>query len=111
MNGFVHCVVKSNVDNSENQEKHLIADKLTDTRAVADPDRCHGLQETYENCQLKFNTIYNFFFCKNNKQGDDDSIFRRGDNFVQIRENSYQTSCVEASCQGDWLFASCDQLR
>ena len=54
---------------------------------------------------------YIIFFCKNNKQGDDDSIFRRADNFVQIRENSYQTSCVEASCQGDWLFASCDQLR
>ena len=37
-------------------------------------------------------------------------MFRRGDNFVQIRENLYETSCVEASCQDDWLFASCDQL-
>ena len=55
---------------------------------VADPDRCHGLQETYENCQPKFNTICKFVLGKNNEQGDD-SIFRRG----------------------DWLFASCDQLR
>ena len=52
----------------------------------------------------------NFVLGKSNEQGDD-SIFRRGDNFVQIRENSYETSCVEASCQGDWLFVSCDQLR
>ena len=51
----------------------------------------------------------NFVLGKNNEQGDD-SIFRRGDNFVQIRENSYETSCVEASCRGDWLFASCNQL-
>ena len=27
---------------------------------VADPDRCHGFQETYENCPHKFNTIYKF---------------------------------------------------
>ena len=77
---------------------------------MADPDRCHGLQETYENCQPKFNTKYKFVLGKNKEQGDD-SIFCQGDNFVQIRENSYETSCVEASCQGDWLFASWDQLR
>ena len=51
----------------------------------------------------------NFVLGKNNEQGDD-SIFRQGDNFVQIRENSYETSYDEASCRGDWLFASCDQL-
>ena len=51
----------------------------------------------------------NFVLGKNNEQGDD-SIFRQGDNFVQIRENSYETSYVEASCRGDWLFACCDQL-
>ena len=28
--------------------------------SVADPDRCHGFQETYENCPHKFNTIYKF---------------------------------------------------
>ena len=50
-----------------------------------------------------------FVLGKNNEQGVD-SIFRRGDNFVQIRENSYETSCVEASYRGDWLSASCDQL-
>ena len=33
---------------------------------VADPDRCHGLQETYEKCQPKFNTIYKF--CSYQKQ-------------------------------------------
>ena len=27
---------------------------------VADPDRCHGFQETYENGPHKFNTIYKF---------------------------------------------------
>ena len=46
-----------------------------------------------------------FVLGKNNDQGHD-SIFHRGDNFVQIRENSYETSCVEASCRGDGLFAS-----
>ena len=47
----------------------------------------------------------NFVLGKNSDQGHD-SIFRRGDNFVRIRENSYETSCVEASCRGHWLFAS-----
>ena len=51
----------------------------------------------------------NFVLGKNNEQ-DDHSIFRRGDNFVQIG-NSYETNCVVASCRGDWLFASCNQLR
>ena len=27
---------------------------------VVGPDRCHGFQETYENCQHKFSTIYEF---------------------------------------------------
>ena len=54
----------------------------------------------------------NFVLCKNNEQGDDSrSIFRQGDNFVQIRENPYETSCVKTSCRGDWLFASCNQLQ
>ena len=52
----------------------------------------------------------NFVLGKNKEQGDD-SIFRPGDNFVQIRENLFETSCVEASCRRDWLFASCDQSR
>ena len=44
----------------------LIADELNAVdRTVADPDRCHGLQETYENCQPKFNMIYKFCFGKN----------------------------------------------
>ena len=38
---------------------------------VADPDRCHGFQETYENCPHKFNTIYNFVLGKNNNQEHD----------------------------------------
>ena len=33
---------------------------LSKVLTVADPDRCHGFQETYENCQHKFNTIYKF---------------------------------------------------
>ena len=45
----------------------------------------------------------NFVLGKNNEQGDDDSIFPRGYDFVQIHENSYETSCFEASCQGDRL--------
>ena len=28
---------------------------------MADPDRCCELQETYEKCQPKFNTVYKFF--------------------------------------------------
>ena len=53
----------------------------------------------------------NFVLGKNNEQGDDDSIFPRGYDFVQIHENSYETSCFEASYQGDRLFAFSNQLR
>ena len=47
------------------------------------------------NCQPKINTIYKFVLSKNNKH---DSIFRRGDNFVQIG-NSYETSCVRLAAE------------
>ena len=39
----------------------------------------------------------NLVLGKNNDQ-DHDSMYRQGDNFVHIRDNSYETSCVEASC-------------
>ena len=42
------------------------AGKLSNRTSVADPDRCHGLHETYEKCQPKFNTIYKF--CSYQKQ-------------------------------------------
>ena len=68
-----------------------------------------GCRKPVKTANLNFIQYINFFLGKNNEQGDD-SIFRQGDNFVQIG-NSYETSCVEASCRGDWLFASCNQLR
>ena len=72
------------------------------TKTVADPDRCHGFQETCENCPHKFNTLYKF--CSWQKQQPRTwYFFRWGDNFVQIRVQ--ETRCVEASCRGDWLFA------
>ena len=76
---------------------------LSKVLTVADPERCHGFQETYENCQHKFNTIYKF--CSWQKQQPRTRyFFCRGDNFAQIHVNSQETSCVEASCWGDWLF-------
>ena len=36
---------------------------------MADPDRCHGLQETYENCQPNLIQYINFVLRKNDDQG------------------------------------------
>ena len=47
---------------STNEERLNLLDlpTLKYRNPVADPDRCHGFQETCENCPHKFNIIYKF---------------------------------------------------
>ena len=90
-------LIKTNRKQIENhQSKALLL-------SMADPEMCHGFQETHENCQHKFNTIYKF--CSWQKQQPRTVLCFNEENLVQIRVNSHETSCVEASCRGDWLFA------
>ena len=73
--------------------------RLTTGTLVADPDRCHGFQETYENSPHKFNII-NFVLGINNKQGHDMFFSHLGDNFVQIHVNSCEKQAVLRTAAG-----------
>ena len=56
-----------------------------------------GCRKPMKTANLNLTQYINFVLGKNNDQGHD-SIFHQGDDsFVQIRENSYETSCVKAN--------------